>query len=67
MNLDQQLLPYTNINSKWIIHRDVKSTSVKSITIKFQENLCNFRLDKDSLKTKITNYQKINELDFIKM
>lgn len=44
MNLDQQPLPYTNINSKWIIHRDVKSTSVKSINIKFQENLCHFRL-----------------------
>ena len=63
-NLNTDLTHYTKINSKWIIHRNVKCKMIKL----FKENLCDLGLGDEFLNIVSMEWcmkEKIGKLDFI--
>ena len=67
--LDTDLIPSTETNSKWIIDLKVKCKIIKLLEDKVGENLDDFKYGNDfSDKTKIRSMKKlINKLEFIKI
>ena len=49
MNLDTDLIPFTKINSKWIINLNVKHKATKLLSDNITENLDNLGFDDNFL------------------
>ena len=70
MKIDTYLIPFTEVNSKWIIHLNVNCKTIKVLNDNIEGNLDDLGYDDDVLDTTPKSQsviEIITELEFIKV